>query len=543
VDLAARAGPSWYSQDSVWPNVVATVFASAAVVYLVLLSNHYIGDGIRWYHAATQSAAPPAGGFRHLVYPSLQWLWYRGFTAVGWQGQGAVAVVARLQALNALLGAVGLALFTVVLLRLGAGWRPAVVTTLGLGASYAFAQHATDMTEVIPSFPLAMGALLVALSTRAATSRFVAPAVAAVLLGLAASIYLTSILLAPAVFAALTIRAGIGSDRMGQSAGVRHPRPWVFAAMLLGAVALLGGIAAATQDRQLADPTAHASYGDLSAAHVLGLAFGLANAQFGLVDWEGGNRFLRNGVHPAQVFDLGVTSVSLVTLLATGIWGFRAWRGAPELRRPILILGLWFVIPLGFAAWWANTYTKLWVLPIAGCWALLSMPLWGRPGRWRWMSALALVGAVALVDVGIHLGPNHFQTDPALTEADQLSRLVGANDLVLATGWDQVGVDFGTLYQRPYISYIDAAYRHFGDQERLDQELNRSICNTLAKGGRVYAVALLDLSRSQWSDFLGGSLHLDYGALTPLRQSSHEVSVGVSGGVEPVRLIEHGVGC
>jgi hypothetical protein len=147
------------------------------------------------------------------------------------------------------------------------------------------------------------------------------------------------------------------------------------------------------------------------------------------------------------------------------------------------------------------------------------------------------------MDIGIHLWPNHFQHDTALTEADNLDRQVGANDLVVATGWDQVGVDFGALYEKPYVSFVDAAYRHPGDEPALTTEINRSICGTLRKGGRVYAVALLDLDRSQWSDFLGRSLHLDYDALAALRQSSRQVTLGAPDRPEPVRLVEHGVGC
>jgi hypothetical protein len=514
----------------------------ALLVYLGLLSNNYIGDGIRWYHPATQSAVPPTGGVNHLAYPSLQWLWYRALSLLGWQGQDAVAVIARLQALNAIFGAIGVALFAAVLLRLGAGRRAATLAALGLGASYAFALHATDMTEVMPSFPLAMAALLVALSSQSANSRLIAPAVAAALLGLAASFYLTAILLAPAVVAALAIPSEIG-DRIRPWTAVRNPRPWVFVVLLLGAAAILRAVASASQDSLVNDPTAHGTFGDLTPAHVLGLTFGLANALFGLVGWKGGARFLKGGLDPAQIFDLIVTTVAFVTLLIGAVWSFGAWRSTPALRRQILVLGLWFLIPLGFAAWWENTYTKLWLLPIAGWWALLSMPLWGRPHNGRWVIALTLVGVVAATDVGVHLGPNHFQPNAALSEADDIDRAVGANDLVVATGWDPVGVEFGTLYRKPYLSYVESAYRYYGDQTRLASELNRRICGTLEKGGHVYAVALLDLSRDEWSDFLARRLHLDYDALARLRQSSRKVQLGPSAEVEPVRLIEHGSGC
>jgi hypothetical protein len=322
-----------------------------------------------------------------------------------------------------------------------------------------------------------------------------------------------------------------------------NPRPWVFATVLLLAAGIVRQIAASTQDRLLSDPTLQGTFGELTPAHIVGLAFGLANAQFGLVGWAGGSRFLQGGLHLPQLFDLAITSVALVTLLALAVWIARAWQRTPALRRPILILGLWFVIPLGFAAWWGNAYTKLWVLPVAGWWALLSVPLWGRPSQGRWTSAVAFVCVVAAVDVGVHLAPNHYQPAPALSEADILNRKVGLSDLVVATGWEAVGVDFGSLYQKPYVSYIDAAYRYRSQQGPLNDELNRSICVTLARGGHVYAVALLDLNHNQWSDFLGRRLHLDYEALAPLRQSSRRVQLELSGDVEPVRLIDRGIGC
>ncbi len=516
------------------------VFASSAIVYLSLLSVHYIGDGIRWFHLITESPTPPGGGVSHLGYPALQWGWNRLVQLLG-TPSGVGTAIARLQALNALLAAAGLAMFYALLLTWRARSGAAALATLGLAGSYAFAVHATDMTEVMPSFPLAVAALLVAFARRGGSTGVAAPIGAALLLGLAAAIYLNAILLAPAVAVGL-LDPAIWTHRSPPltllRSIARSSRLWAFGAVLLGCAAAIVAVARLSHDPVLADPTLNGAYGRVSAAHVIGLIFGLANSQWGLVGFSGGARILQGGLHEPQLFNLLVTAVAAAALVLAGAWVYKDWRSDPGIRSYLLAVALWLLIPLAFAAYWDNTYTKLWLAPVAGWWAVVALVISTRPIGWRWVAALILVGTVVGADLTEHIAPDHFNSDSALTEATALAARVRPADLVVSTGFETVGAEYQALMRKPYFSYIDAAYHHPGDQSGLTGSLDSQLCRVGRKGGTVYAVALLDISRDQWSAFLGDRLHLDYERLDGLRQRSTAVQLGSRTDPESVRIIQ-----
>jgi hypothetical protein len=455
-------------------------------------------------------------------------------------------VITRLQAFNAIAGAAGLAIFYELLVRWRARWTAALLATTGLAGSYAFAVHATDMTEVMPSFPLAVAALLVAFRPRTGGSGLSDAVKAALFLGLAAAVYLNAILLAPAVAVGFLDSFVLSdTDRLGRRVRsvITNPRLWVFGLVLMVCVAGILVISRLSHDPVLADPTGQGAYGHLTISHLLGLSFGLANAAFGFVGFDGGTRFLRGGLHGRQIYNLLAIGAALVMLVWVAIWTYRAWRSNPDWRQPLLAVGLWLLVPLGFAAYWDNTYTKLWLAPLAAWWGLIALGISARPVLGRWMLAITFMISVIAADLTLHVGPNHFQQDPALTEATALATRAGPNDLVVATGYETVGAEYEALMRKPYLSYIDTAYHRPGDPVGLQRTLDARICLVQQRAGTVYVVSLLDINRDQWSPFLGDRLHLDYNRLDALRRQSTSIQLQGGGDVEPVRVIRSGQAC
>src|ERR1700677_335252 len=177
------------------------IFGAACVVYLVLRSRLYIGDGVRYLPNVLGAAAPPDGGNGHFLWPYVLWLVARSCAAVGvlslGPGPSRVGVVGVLQGVNAFAAAAGLVLLYRWLRRV-ASRRAALIGVALTGLSNAFLLHATDMTEPIAAVaPMMLGLCLVDSARDRVWVRFLAGG----LIGLGAAFYqIALIAVAPAVW-------------------------------------------------------------------------------------------------------------------------------------------------------------------------------------------------------------------------------------------------------------------------------------------------------------------------------------------------------
>jgi len=479
--------------------------AGSAAAYGVLLSRHYLGDGIRWYRPAI-GPAPTSGGVNHLLYPALQWAWVHLLLGGGSPGTDAASTIALLQLLNAAAAGLAVAMFWLLLSELVEDRVAATLGTLLLATGFAFAQHATDMTEVMPSVAPSVAALWLAFRSWRTGAGGVAWLLAAALTVIAASLYLGALVVAPAI--ALALFRSDSARGHGAVAG----------------------------DPNAGDATLQGTYGAVSVTHFGGLLFGFANSQAGLIDWRSGSRLLSAAPRPADAYNLLLTASSAG---AAALLLARTRRGlveAPRIRAAALVLLAWFGTAAAFAGFWVNTYTKLWI-PALAAWAALAtlaLSVEPRPRRLR-LPAAAFVAGVAVLSLGVHVLPNRLQPDPAVAEATWLGAHLGDRDLLLAVGWDRAGTDYAALVGGPYLSYADEAYRVRLDQERLDQSVVHRVCAVLSGGGHVYTVGLVDLDRDGWDSFLGSRLHLRYDAIDRLRTAS--MPVPEAPGPEPVRTV------
>src|SRR5581483_9518914 len=338
-------------------------FVGAALFYLSLRSINYAGDGLRWYRAAF-GPRPVAGLSNHLLYPTLLWLWERLLQGTGLAGSGISETVGHLQMLNVLLAALGLALFSALVLRLSGSGRAAFLATALLGLSFAYSSHATDMTEVVPAFPLVCGALLIAVRSWDHRTQLAGAIGCGALLSLATLLYQTSLLAGLAIAAAFGARQWI-DGRPRWRAVVKDRLVWAFGlttalgvtiGYLLGTAMLVSRRPAAVALYLAQRPDGGFWKINVNPIHFVGLVFGWANGQLGLVDWVGGFRLLDGGLTPPAAFDIGAVLVVIATVGALVFWLAKQRKAEPRLIATLVVLGSWFILPALFAGFFANTY-------------------------------------------------------------------------------------------------------------------------------------------------------------------------------------------
>jgi len=537
--------------------------AGAAILYLVLLSSNYSGEGIRWYRAATASSPPAAGGPRHLLYPLLQWGWHRLLLLVGVGDSSIVANVAHLQALNAISGAAAVGLFYALLRDLDVDSLTATAGTLLLMVSYVFAALATDMIEVMPSLTLALAALLLAVHARhVCGARAVAlhTAGAAGSLALGTVIHQTALLLGPSIAFAFAYGHVYdvpwqGWKRLGLRLA-KQPAVWAFGALTLAfLVAIYLGTALALVTNNPGDAIAYATgtpetidYSPFSPLHVLAAVFGWANGVFGLVGWTNGTNLLHGGVRLTTLYNVGAVLATLLLALGVLLVGVRVFREQSDRIYGWAVLLVAFVVPAAFAAFTWSVYVKLWLSPSVAWIGLLTLTLLdvrSRISARRASPSLRLVAPAAMgllalvlaVGVGVHLIPTHITTDAYLPEAEYLGQLVGPNDLLLAHGWDGVGERFVLFYNEPYISFMQEGANVNFQTDALVGDLEGAVRKTQARGGKVYTIDILDQPRSAWDPFFLQRLHVPYDALDRLRQAAQPLATAPKGLPEPVMVL------
>lgn len=507
--------------DSISKFIPVISMAILFVVYVSFLSKHYIGDGLRTYRAAIDSPTPPIGPAHHLLAPTLAWLYFRLGKGIGYAGDD----ISLIQSMNALFGAVGVGLFFPFLMAITGSLGASVLGVLLLAFSRAYSMHATDMTEVMPSFALSMAAFVFALKVGKARG-FLWAILAGLGVALATSVYQTSLLDVPAI----TVVMLFGRQEVAEAKERNYGPAIVFLSsfgVFVGAIYLtafrLTQAATLTEALGLATqihPRMSVA-GSFNPIHVFGSAFGWANAVFGLRDWLGGTRLLERGLNWIVVYNVSI----LLFLIATTLFLARAYVAiTPDVRRGrryvFYGLLLWFVLPALFTAYWIATHEKLWVHPTAAYVSLVCF-LFGSVVGWRSLSAsirwraTACVGGLVVLTIGINvlfqLIPNRFHVNRELEEARQISKIVRDEDLVIGEGNDPVSVYFQTFARKPYLSYFSLAYYELGmDRDRMAKFLREKISEVRRRNGHIYFLALLDISQKDWRRFLSNRFPLEY---------------------------------
>lgn len=505
-----------------------------SLAYVMLLSRQYIGDGIRWLPSVTSPDLPHSGGTNHLLFPYLFWLIYHGTKIIGVSNPP----VLLLQSANAVFGAIGLSLLYLFLRASQIRRQAAIVGVILVGTSQAYLLHATDMTEPMPSvMPMLGGLLLVRLRWRSSPAR----CIGAACIGLAGAVYQT------ALFALVPASMIAGAGQWQESVSIRQQLRRICGAMLqiisTGAAVFAVLVVLVTVWSPSAETGSGVSavialpgsgvHGRLDPRQLVGGMFGFANALAPLRDWAGASRLFSAGLFSA-VYNLGLLSLALGfgLLLAFCLFAQRKAIARQRLWGDILGASCWLALVYLVASYWAGTYEKLWIGGVLAISILVAHALEGYnvgsgiPRRTRDNALLAvqkaLVGLVAVFAVlSLITGavPRRLDTNYDLVAAQRITQLASAQDLLVCSGWENPCMYPSLLLSSPTPVFVlagEAIAAGFSAEE-VSRRLQAAIVQTTARGGRVLFIGTLDMSRAEWSPWLGQRFRLPYDLLAPYR--------------------------
>jgi hypothetical protein len=501
--------------------IAATLIALfGAGFFFVLRTQHWDGDGIRWYPTVVFSPRPLGGGGNHLLYPVLQWAWVRMVT-LGHVPAGFAGAVDQMAALNAVAGGVATGALWMLLNRLGCSVHSAAMGTLLFGSSAAVLLQSTDLVEPMSSVGLVIITFVITAGIPGSPRPLIRSAAAGMVMGLAIATYEASVLTMPgALLLASRPPAGAPTGVAAlRSMDLRRAAYLVAASLATTAAAFVLSVPlfdVPGSGEVVGNATAGVQgYGSLNPIHYIALPFGFTNALSTLEGWHGASRIL-DVPRASQVHNLVALAIAL-TLGVLGVFG--SWRARARSGWTLVAMLGWFVPSALFAGYYANTYIKFWVEPVAAFACVLGLAWPQATAPWRRVVG-ALVVALALFNVVTVAGPAHFESDDNTRQARALSEVTGPRDLVLGLGWDPTGIRYKSLSGRNFISYIDLAYTKNLNAPATNAALLASVCSTIRQGGPVYSLDLLTHERKDWDSYIGPVLHLPFDGLAPIRRAA-----------------------
>ena len=498
----------------------------AALLYLSFLSGHFIGDGIRWLPAITQSHHPPIGDVRHLLSPTLGWAWYHLALLLGYRGDP----IPLIQSMNALLAGVGIGLYYRFLERVTRDRTASAWGCLLLLFSYSYSTHATDMTEIMPSFPVLIASLLLSLRSARLKSHLLA-AGSALLFSVAGVIYVTSLLCG--LVPIFLLVKGADPD---QPPDLRLARTFFLSLLLFVPILFIfsyllqypnpleaARAILAFRERGLANP-------DFNWIHLGGTFFGWAGAFLGLRDFNGGLHLLLNPMTGWARWNLGVLLFMTAMMAALGLPLFSALKGQPHSRRPIGDLWvplafLWLAPEILFLGYVGPSNNKIWVHPLPGFICLISCVLafllrFSRQKTWVRIWACALLGVVAGVNGALYWIPRRFTPSPYWEDAQRVSGTMNKEGLLVSESYDSVTNYAGAIFRKDVFSFFIRGAELGFDNAALEDSLRQTVARHLESGGHAYFLSLFDPPPGGWGLGLGGKRGLDYTMLDAYRRRS-----------------------
>lgn len=495
-------------------------------LYLALLTQQYIGDGMRWYGAIAGLRPPELGGTNHLLYPLLGHVWFRAGLTLG-----AVPGYALAQSMNAVFGGLALGAYFAMVRHWTRSAGLAALAVLTLGFARAFSLHGVDMTEPMPGVAMAMVGLWLLARTAPAGYRRGTLLLAGACLGLAAALYQSNTL---AVVGAMALVALVGPARtwprrLWQAALVAAAAGLVAAGLYVVAMLTLGGAHDVGEAIRMSLVTESqltgGAYAEVSLRRAAVLVFGLADALFGVRGLDGlsSDLFARGFTRPVGIA-IALTALSVSVPLGLAVLSvFRrlsAFR--TERQTPLLVgLGIGLLAQLSLAFYFGARYSKLWMLPLAfliGGAAVAVAALRERPStRGRLGLGLLLCGwTIPVVFTGLfaNLIPDHNTPLACLGDAKAIVQRLAPGDLLIS--------DWGGLPCEPQAPMKTLSIAGLAFEARLDsratlQALDAAITQTERSGGRVYFYGLFDLSAADWQPFFEQRLKLPPTALDVYR--------------------------
>lgn len=348
------------------------------ILYSSLLTQQYVGDGLRWVATITGPWPPILGGTNHLLFPVLGWLWYH---VIGvWLPE--TMQLQSIQLLNATAGAVGIAIFTLIVARLGSSRSATWLASICLIFTAAYWVNATEMLEVMPSIPLILFGIWLVLPKEDDDEplRLWRILLAGTALGLATAIYQASAFSVAAICAAVWWHPSRVVPTLQRLRGIflaLFSFSIMAAALYLVSFRFIGGAAGLSEAlRQSLATESPVAFGRVDPRHLAGSLFGWVAVWLGLFNFQGLNYLLRFGLTLSVIVNLFLVALQygLCGIVAWAAWNTKGFRFGREWRS-LKIIAAWFVPPFLFTAFWLPSYSKIWISPLAATIAALAILL------------------------------------------------------------------------------------------------------------------------------------------------------------------------
>jgi hypothetical protein len=474
----------------------------------------------------------------HLLYPVNVRAWDRLVRpALGTCGDP-LEFARRTQLMNGLASALSVAIF--FLLLRGATGSPGIAfwAACAYGFSYGLLVHATNAAEPLVGLLWSFVAVATAALSRKGDGRHSwLAALAGLFLATAMAAYQSMVLVGPAVFllcAAPTKGTGLSRQSIRRGQVVR-----VLALLAGGTTSVVAiyrwayahqgikGVKA--QLHEFLEVAGGDVYRGFSASKVINTPIGLVGNFFHAypADYSGLRLFFR--LHAgdgwaAWLVLLVFASALVAVTLAAMIWRYRS-NLVPCQRLGLWVAAVAAVCTLFAPIYWAPTYDKLWLQPIAVLIALAALVLAAlplTPGRHAVMMGCMAAITLEVLISGLWVVANSGRETPYLQEARQVDAILQPDDLLIYE-WHGVSVLYVALYGfgRPQVCFPTAAHRRGVALIDDIRELSRQAQD---RGARVYFLGVMDHTEASWESFIGRRLHIPYHARDGFRERCHPMA-------------------
>lgn len=443
--------------------------ALLAVVYLATMtgSHHEAEDSLAYAAGIRDGHAIDVLNQNHLAWGALGWLFYNGLRAIGL----ASTVLAPLQIMDALLGALGGGLLWSFVRRLGFDRLAAAATCGLLCLSYGYWYYSGE-AEVYVLSAVALIVCLAAAHRAATRARARDFALLGLANGAAVLAHNTNVLFAVVAAAALlTAAPAIGRRALVRCAVAYAAVAGAVVAAAYAAAAIALGFSSLSQVYDwFTQYTSQGEWGHLELLNVPKAGAGLARALVGadfLFAFDPGSatRTIAQGDAGPQIYlmrdfpeGLAVALSALALVVGAAVivpilltLRRRTWRGTVLDRLALA----WLVPYTLFFVWWEPVNIEFWI-----AWWIPAAVLAGprlaalmRRGGWRRLVPAAVLGGLLVVNlVGSILPQQSARDDLLRARTNWYTHHVGRSDLILANGY--VPTNYARYFTRAHV--VDA---------------------------------------------------------------------------------------
>jgi hypothetical protein len=442
------------------------VFLVSLVIYLATLTRVHTFDALSYALSVDTKPWQELFHPHHLAYGPLGALVRALAQAFGWQG----SAVVPLQVVNALAGAVGVALFFALVRAATRRLDLALCGALLLGGSYAYWYYAVEVEVYTIAAVLLVACLALLMRLLRAPEPRVCVALG-VAQGVAVLFHQTNMLLCAPVAVALLLNGSPGAA--GRGGWRRHAVLWLAyglpLALVVGGAYLLVGFGI----------SGFASWGEFA-------AWMTAYARTG---WWGGAitrdtwADLGTGLSSALAHPAG----ALLGLLLLGLMVLYLRRVVLRYRRLVLCLVAWLAVYGLFFFWWEPDNAEFWIASMPPAVLLLVLALGVGGPRWYagtwWVLAIGLTMVVGNYQAVVQRGSGAYA--PQLWIAGALAEVSERGDLLLVPdGLQELYLQYYEGHDNT-LSLSQALQLSEGDWQATCTRLRARIDNALARGAAV----------------------------------------------------------